>query len=509
MAAWRTVRFAIPGTSMATDKDQSIRSSMISGSAWMIAMRWGLRGIGLVSTVILVRLLAPEDFGLVAMATLFIALLDVFTSFGVDMALIQRADATKEHFNTAWTIRLIQAVFIALLLVVLAPFLADYFNESRVTALTMFLAIGVLVAGLENIGIVAFRKELEFSKEFRFAIYTKFGSFFITIGLALWLRNYWALAWGIVGGKVVSVAMSYWMHPYRPRPSLARFRDLWSFSQWMLLRNIGMYLRKQVDSFLVARFFDTSQMGFYSVGKEVAELPTTDLVWPTARALFPGYAKLAHDPVRMGQAYLKVLNTIALFAVPIGLGLALVAEPLVLVAFGERWVEIAPVLAWLAFSGVFTSVSAGVQMPLIALNRMRRAAGLAWVQLVAVLPAVMYAVTLGDLTSVAIAHAAVAAALVPVFFATLTTLGIVSWGAVANALWRPFVAGAVMSACVMLVPEGFGGLPIIELVTKSALGAVTFTVTGFLLWRTTGQPDGGEKVIADLIGKRLAARGSG
>ncbi|MEM9058056.1 MAG: lipopolysaccharide biosynthesis protein [Pseudomonadota bacterium] len=490
---------------MTTDKDTSLRSSMISGSAWMIAMRWGLRGIGLVSTVILVRLLAPEDFGLVAMATLFIALLDVFTSFGVDMALIQRADATEEHFNTAWTIRLLQAVLIALLLVLLAPFLADYFNEGRVTALTMFLAIGVLVAGFENIGIVAFRKELEFAREFRFAIYTKFGSFVITIGLALWLRNYWALAWGIVGGKVVSVAVSYLMHPYRPRPSLARFRDLWSFSQWMLLRNIGMYLRKQVDSFLVARFFDTGQMGFYSVAKEVAELPTTDLVWPTARALFPGYAKLAHDPARMGRAYLNALNTIALFAVPIGLGLALVAEPLVLVAFGERWAGISSVLAWLAFSGVFTSVSAGVQMPLIALGRMRRAAALAWVQLVAVVPVVLYAVQRGDLTDVAIAHSAVAAALVPVFFATLTTLGIVGWGDVLRALWRPLTAGAVMSACVLLIPDGFTAVPLVELLVKSAVGAVTFTVAGFAIWRAAGEPDGGERMVSELIGKRLAS----
>lgn len=491
---------------MSSNKDQSIRSSMISGSAWMIAMRWGLRGIGLVSTVILVRLLAPEDFGLVAMATLFIALLDVFTSFGVDMALIQRTDATDEHFNTAWTIRLLQAVFIALLLVLLAPFLADYFNESRVTPLTMFLAIGVVVAGLENIGIVAFRKDLEFAKEFRFAIFTKFGSFFITVGLALWLRNYWALAWGIVGGKMVSVTMSYLMHPYRPRLSLSRFRDLWSFSQWMLLRNVGMYLRKQVDSFLVARYFDTGQMGFYSVGKEVAELPTTDLVWPTARALFPGYAKLAHDPVRMGRAYLNVLNTIALFAVPVGLGLALVAEPLVLVAFGERWAGISSVLAWLAFSGVFSSVSAGVQMPLIALGRMRRAAALAWIQLVAVLPATMYAVSLGNLTYVAIAHCAVAAALVPVYFATLTTIGIVTWSEVMRALWRPFLAGAIMSVCVAMVPAGLANSVLVELLVKSAVGAVAFTVSGFLIWRAAGQPDGGERLVAELIGNRLASR---
>ncbi|MBT8444507.1 MAG: lipopolysaccharide biosynthesis protein, partial [Gammaproteobacteria bacterium] len=465
--------------------------------------RWSMRGIGLVSTIILVRLLAPEDFGLVAMSTLFIALIEVFTSFGVDMALIQRADATREDYDTAWTIRLLQVTVVAVAILVCAPLVAEYFSEPRVTSLTMFLSIGVFVAGFENIGVVAFRKELNFSKEYRFMVLKKLSSFFITIGLAVWLRNYWALAWGIVTGKVAAVAISYIMHPYRPRPSLAKFRDLWSFSQWMLLRNIGMYLRKQLDSFMVARLFSTAQLGYYSVAKEIAELPTTDLVWPMARALFPGYAKIANDRARLGRAYLNVLSTITLITVPTGLGLALVAEPLVLLAFGERWMEVIPALSWLALYGGVLTISAGVQSPLMALGMMRRVAMLVWAQLLLAAPVIVYAATIGELKVIAQAQFFISCALLPVFFFALTSTGIVKWLELGRAIWRPIVAGIIMVLCVDALPAAWSTGPVVELLLTVPVGAASFSAAVYGLWRASGQPDGGERLAVELVSRRL------
>lgn len=469
-------------------------------------MRWAVRSIGLVSTVILVRLLAPEDFGLVAMSTLFIALLEVFTSFGVDMALIQRSDATRHHYDTAWTVRLMQVATVAVLVFGFAPFVAEYFDEPRVTSLTMFLSVGILLTGFENIGVVAFRKELDFAKEFRFMVFKKMASFVITIGLAFWLRSYWALAWGIVTGNIAAVIISYVMHPYRPRLSLSRFAELWSFSQWMLLRNIGMYLRKQLDSFLVARLFDTRQMGFYSVSKEVAELPTTDLVWPIARALFPGYAKMAHDPERLGRAFLNVLNTMALITIPLGIGLALVAEPLVRVALGERWTVIAPTLSWLALYGGVLTMSASVQSPLMAMGRMRRVASLVWFQLIIAAPVIFWAAKMGELEVIAQTQFALSLCLLPLFFFALTSIGLVSWKGLGAALWRPLLAGMTMALCLLLIPAEWSTSPVIELLVKVPIGAFVFLGSSYFLWRIAGQPDGAERLVLELLKGRFSRR---
>ena len=122
------------------DNNDSLRNVMMQGSAWMVAMRWVMGGIGLISMVILARLLEPKDFGLIAMSMLFIGLLNILTSFGADMALIQRRDPTREHFDAAWTVRLLQTIGVAICVVIIAPFVADYFDESRVTAARFSLA---------------------------------------------------------------------------------------------------------------------------------------------------------------------------------------------------------------------------------------------------------------------------------------------------------------------------------------------------------------------------------
>jgi O-antigen/teichoic acid export membrane protein len=472
----------------------------------MVAMRWSVQGIGLVSTVILVRLLSPEDFGLVAMSSLVVSFLTVFTSFGVDMALIQRADVDDAYFNTAWTIRFLQTALVALLVYLLAVPAAAYFDEPRVVSLMQFLSLGLLVGGLENIGIVNFRKELDFGKEFLFMVSTKLISFFITIALALWLRNYWALIWGMVAYRLVSVLLSYGLHPYRPTISLSKFSDLWDFSQWMILRNIGMYIRKQIDTLLISRYFGAGELGLYTVSKEVAELPTTELIWPMARALFPGYAKMSHDPRYLGLAYLKVLNAMCLLCIPAGVGLALVAEPLVLVVFGDEWLPIAPILSTLAIYAVLLTIGSSVQAPLMALGKIKLVTLVIWGQLIVAIPAIAIAVSLGNLEQVALAQVGVSLLTLPLFFSAITGTRIIGWVEILSAIWRPIVSGLIMASCILALTDFMQALPVAELMTKVGVGAISFVVTEVILWIASGRPDGGESALLSWVNHKLFVR---
>ena len=481
----------------------SLRDAMIVGSAWMVSLRWVVRGIGLVSTVILVRLLAPQDFGLVAMGMLFISFLDVLVTFGVDLALIQRQDSTRGHYDTAWTLRLLQVSFVALCVNLVTPLAVDYFNEPRVTALMRVLSLSMVITGLENIGVVAFRKELQFGKEFRFRVIAKLSAFVVTLCLALWLRNYWALAWGTVFDRTITVLLSYRLHPYRPRFSLVKIRDIWSFSQWMLLRNVGMYLRKSLDRWMVGRFFTTGQMGFYSVSKEVAQLPTTEMVWPMARVLFPGYARLSHDPKRLGRAYLQVLGAMTLAVVPAGLGVALVAAPLATVFLGDKWSGVAPILSWLAVYSVFRTVSATVQAPLMALGRMRRLVALIWSQALLAAPAIVMAASTGDLVLLAQVQSLLALLLLPLFFYALTSIDLIRWGGALSVTWRPVVAGLAMAAGLSAIGDGWTSSPVLELAVKLPSGGVIYGSVVYLLWRVSGRPDSAERLLLDLLRRKI------
>jgi O-antigen/teichoic acid export membrane protein len=218
------------------------RTSILKGAALAITMRWSDRMIGLASTLILARLLVPEDFGIIAMASLVVGLLDVLLDLGVNVALIQNRNAEPAHYDTAWTLRLLQTVVSATLIASGAPLAGDYFGDQRVVAVLQAMSIGLVLMGLENIGVITFQKNMQFGLDFRFIFTKRIAGFLATIAAAWFLRSYWALVIGTLVSKTTGVLLSYAMHPMRPRISFEKFREIFGVSQWMLIRSIGGYL---------------------------------------------------------------------------------------------------------------------------------------------------------------------------------------------------------------------------------------------------------------------------
>ena len=178
---------------MSLSKRPSKSVSAARGAVLVVGMRWIDRLIGLVSTLILARLLVPEDFGIVAMASVVVGLIDTLLDLGVGSALIQNRDAGREDFDTAWTMRVIQALGAALILWFAAPLAAEYFRDPRVVDVIRVMALAMLIGGFENIGIVAFQKNMEFGSDFRFFFFRRLAGFIVTISLAFWLHSYWAM----------------------------------------------------------------------------------------------------------------------------------------------------------------------------------------------------------------------------------------------------------------------------------------------------------------------------
>ena len=208
-------------------KPASVRQ-IASGAGWLMLFKMADKSVGLISTAILARVLTPADFGLVAMALAVVALTQLMGAFGFDSALIQRQDAIRKHYDTAWTFNVALGGLIAATLLLLAYPAAQFYREPRLALIIPVLAITALIGGFENIGTVAFRKELDFRSEFRFLLAKRLASFTVTLALALTFRTYWALIAGAVTGSVMSVAISYWLHDYRPKFTLAARADLFT-----------------------------------------------------------------------------------------------------------------------------------------------------------------------------------------------------------------------------------------------------------------------------------------
>ena len=218
--------------------------------------------------VVLARLLTPADFGIIAMASLAVGLIDVLLDLGVNIALIQNSKADDDDYNTAWSLRLIQACLAGLLIILMAPIASEYYNNPNVTDVLRVMAVSVIIAGLENIGIVTFQKNMEFGLDFKFFFFKRVVGFLITLFAAFLLHSYWAMVLGSLAGRVAGVLLSYGMHPFRPRFSLIRLKHIWSFSQWVLVKNIGSYFDNRLDQLFVGRITNAATTGTYTVAGE-------------------------------------------------------------------------------------------------------------------------------------------------------------------------------------------------------------------------------------------------
>ena len=201
------------------DQGRSLGGHMLYGSFWMIAMRWAMRLTGIVSTVILARLLTPSDFGIVAIAMIFVGMLEILNQSGQKLVIIRHLSPTRGDYDTCWTISVLIGVGIAIVIVALAPLTQLYFHDARVVPVMQCLALRSAIGGFENIGVLDFRRELRFNRFFLYNLYPKLISFVITISLAFALRNYWALVAGMISIILVSNVLSYLMHPYRHSPT--------------------------------------------------------------------------------------------------------------------------------------------------------------------------------------------------------------------------------------------------------------------------------------------------
>jgi lipopolysaccharide exporter len=480
------------------------RQSIARGTVLTVAMRWTDRLIGLISVLILARLLVPDDIGIIAMATLVIALADVLLDLGVNVALIRNREATQAHYDTAWTLRLIQTALSTLILVLSAPYAADYFNDARVEPVLRILAFSLLLSGLENIGIVAFHKAMQFGAEFRFLFLRRIAGFIITIIAAWILHSYWALVIGTLANRGIGVILSYRMHPMRPRLGLTQFRAIFSVSQWMLLRGIGEFLQLNLHRILVGRWAPTATLGAYTLANEISTLPSAELLAPMNRALFPALAAASDNPLELKRLFLLAQGLQALIAIPAAVGLALVAEQAVLVLLGEKWREAVPLLQLLAVIGVAQALTATGGYVLLVLGKLAEATLFIWSQVILFAALAFLVIPGGDAIEIATLRLMVAFAGIGfAIWLLVRALPVISLTDLIGTTRRPLLATLIMTASIIAVDSVLESPPAIQLTLKILTGLVIYPTAILMIWHLLKSPPGAESWLLAMISRNL------
>ena len=491
-------------------RQPSLGTRMADGALWVVLMRFLVRTLGIISTVILARLLTPADYGLIALAMVLAAAVELFSSFNFEVWLIRHPDPGREHFDTVWTLSALRGSVTALLLWLFADPLSGFYEDPRLADVVRFIAVGLLLSSFANVGVIKFQRDLKFDRDLLFNASVKLGAFVVTVTLGFLWRNYWALAAGIFTTHLLRLAISYRIHPYRPRLSLRLWRDVFNFSKWLLAGNFLSFLRMRSDTFMLGKVAGAEALGLYNVAKEIANLAASEIVMPIRRVMVPGYAKLQHDFAELKRAFVDGFGVILLLGMPAAVGLAIVADPLIRVMLGPQWVDAIPIMQMLVLNGVAVIGLANQWPTLIALGRPELASMLLGICVAILLPSMYLASSRYGAVGAALALGSINALLFIMGLITIQRLMRYAWADLWRVVWRTIVATIAMAVTVIELQEAMvagGSATAITLVACVSVGAVVYPSVLYLQVRLSGTKRGPEKMALEFLRRKVSAEG--
>lgn len=337
----------------------------IKGLGWLGGLQAFGRGLALLRTAILARILLPDQFGVFGIVTLVLSLFEILTETGINTVIIQEKKPLQTFVGTAWIVSILRGTLIAFLIILASQPMARFFNLPDLTRLLIFTSLIPLIRGFINPAVIQFRKELEFKKEFYFrsVIYLA-ESVVVVIGVFL-TRSVESLIFGLLFASGLEVLLSFVF--CRPRPRLIwekeKARRIITQGKWITLTGIFSYLVTEGDDAVVGKILGTESLGFYRLAYKVSNLPFTEVTDVISRVTFPIYARAASEKKEVKEAFKKSLLGIIFLVVPATAVIFFFPSLMIKIILGERWLSVAPALKILAVFGL-TRALGGAATPI-------------------------------------------------------------------------------------------------------------------------------------------------
>ena len=341
--------------------DGSVGEQAVKSGVWASLANGLGRTLQFLKLGALTWLLSTTEFGLVGFALLTLAALRRVSKLGIEEALIEhREDNVDPYLDTAWTLRVLRGLAIGLVAFLAAPIIADFFGNPRAEPLIQAIAVLPLLKGLENPGIIYFRKNLTFHREFLYRVGKAATIAVVSVVAALVFRSAWAFVIGDIVGGVVALIISYVIHEHRPRPSLDRGQasELLGYGKWITASGLLVFLINEGDDAFVGWFLGASALGVYQFSYRFSNAPATEITHVVSSVAFPAYSKLQNDIERLRSAFYRALTLTTVISFPTAVGIVVIAPTFVATFLPPEWADAALVMQVLALWGLLRSLGA-------------------------------------------------------------------------------------------------------------------------------------------------------
>jgi len=335
-----------------------LQRKVARGLTWTLIDTWGSQLLALVVFILLARLLTPADFGIVALAAVFVAFAQLIVDQGLGDALIQRGSLTRRQIDTAFWVSVLTGLLLTLGSIALAGPIAGLLGEPSLEPIIQVLSLTFVAVALNSIQMALLRREMKFrSLAVRKLLAVGIGG---AVGIAMAITNPspWALVGQQLAAAAVSVVALWTVSPWRPgfHFSRADFGQLFAFGVNVMAGDLLNFLSRNVDRLLIGAYLGIVSLGFYSVAYRILDTSQVLLVNAARKLAFPIFSRLQHDRDRMRRAYSRVTRALSVIILPGYIGLALVAQEAIIVIFGAQWAESGPVAAILFLIGPVLTV---------------------------------------------------------------------------------------------------------------------------------------------------------
>ncbi|WP_348680794.1 oligosaccharide flippase family protein [Alteromonas mediterranea] len=318
----------------------SLASSVLKSSGFMVFGSLFQKSAGLISTLILARLLLPEDFGKVAFLALTVNFFNVLSITGTQQYILSKENIDEKDLNTAISLDLLMKGAFWFVLVCLSTFICEFFNmEDAHTALLM-LSLTILIKASRNPGFYLHQKELNYKLLFQVELTAKVLSVVVVIFLAFLYQSYWAIVIGDLISSVVLLYGSYKLHNFRPKFSLERIKVQWTFSKWLFFKGVIGYSKSNLDQMFVTKNFDAATTGSFYMARDIALMPAFDFLNKALAPLLPAFAYSQNDDEMFNYKISFAIFFVNILAFPIAALMIVASDSIIVTLLGKDWIGI-------------------------------------------------------------------------------------------------------------------------------------------------------------------------
>lgn len=346
-------------------------SSALKGISWMGFLRGSTRAITFIRLAILARILTPAQFGVFGVATLVLSFLEILTETGINIFLIQQKDDIRKYFSSAWIVSIVRGCLIALVLILSAPIVVNFFHSPESYSVIILIAFVPFIRGFINPGIIKIQKEIEFQKEFYLRLILFIVDAIVAIIVAFITRSAESFAYGLIASAILEVILSFIF--FRPLPSLSfelgKIKLIIKRGWWVTLTGIFSYTAENGDNIFVGRMLNTSSLGIYQIAYKFSTLPISEITNVVNKVVFPVYSKFSEDKDRLWKAFIKVFATSSILAVLLGVFIFIFAEQIINALLGSMWMEAVPIVKILAFYGILRTIFGNFSPVFLSIHR--------------------------------------------------------------------------------------------------------------------------------------------